>query len=222
MIGAFIYARLSSKRLPRKALLPLGANSVIETVINNTKNDNIYKTFLLTSDEVEDDDLALIGRQLGIEVFRDSLTNVALRTLNCIKKYNINTFFRINGDSPLINNDFYEKCLSTYRLGDFEILHNVNPRTFPYGYSIEIINSSVFVNNYNNFRESDFEHITQYFYRNKEKFKIKSIQNNLNYSDLQFTVDDESSYKKLSSLFLKHPNINRFDLIQKINSYIND
>jgi spore coat polysaccharide biosynthesis protein SpsF len=222
MTAAFIYARLSSKRLPKKALLTLGFNTLIETVIDNTKNDRLYKTILLTSDEKEDDDLEEIGQKKGIFVFRGSLNNVALRTLNCIKKFDVTDFLRINGDSPLIDNIFYEKCLSEFYSSGSDIFHNLEPRTYPYGYSVEIINSTIFNNSYKDFIDDDFEHITQFFYRNKDSFKISSIQNNLNFSDLQFTIDDELSYKKLASLFLKYPNINKYSLKEKIKIYNNE
>lgn len=222
MIGAFIYSRLSSKRLPRKALLPLGSNSLIETVIENTKNDKLYKTILLTSNEEDDDELEKIGIDAGIEVFRDSLENVALRTLNCINKYKVTSFLRVNGDSPLINNIFYRNCLLQYHMNDIEIYQNINPRTFPYGYSIEIINAETFKNSFKFFCGNDFEHITQYFYRNKNCFKIYSLENNTDFSNLQFTIDDYKSYNIIASLFLKYPNINSLGLEEKIKLFNNE
>ena len=52
---------------------------------------------------------------------------------------------------------------------DFEFINNIRERTFPYGISIEILNTKFYKYNSNNVDINFQEHVTQHLY-DKEKF----------------------------------------------------
>ena len=107
-----------------------------------------------------------------------------------------NYFVRISADSPLIDFNLIDKFIKITLKKKPDILTNTFKRSFPKGQSIEIIKSSIFLNNQKKFkRKADKEHVTQYFYRNFKKFKILNIKNKKNYSHLNMCVDTKFDLK---------------------------
>lgn len=221
MIALLVYVRLSSKRLPQKALLKIGGDVIINQVVARAKKIDADKIIVTTSSDPTDNQLAELLANTSVDVFRGDLNNVALRTIDCIKKYNIDFFIRVNGDSPLFPVDELNDSIEFIKSNkDIDLLTNICPRTFPYGYSIEIVNSKTFMHCYESFSDSEKEHITSYFYNNIEKFKVKTIMHKSNLtSKYVLTVDDEPTYNFMNRLFIDHPNIIDYGLEKIIAAY---
>ena len=81
--------------------------------------------------------------------------------------------------------------VSIFNKNNYEILTNVFPRSFPKGQSVEIINKKVFLKYETKFKSaSDKEHVTKYFYKNPNLFKIKNFKNHSDFSNLNMSVND--------------------------------
>ena len=98
-INVFITARTNSSRLPKKCLLSFGSSTVIEHVIDRSKNSG-FKTFLCTTIEKSDNILEDIAIKKGIKLYRGSVQNKMLRWLQCAKKFNLDFFHTIDADDP--------------------------------------------------------------------------------------------------------------------------
>ncbi|MFC1883627.1 hypothetical protein ACFL2O_02545, partial [Thermodesulfobacteriota bacterium] len=48
----------------------------------------------------------------------------------------------------------------------------------------------------------EFEHVTKYFYRNKEKFYIFNFQYEKNFSDIQLSVDTKQDMDAFNAIIL--------------------
>ena len=96
-------------------------------------------TILATSTDTADDPLAIYGSQLGIKVFRGSREDVMQRFSDVLSQYNCDAFFRVCGDSPLLQPFLFEEALKIYTLDNFDLVTNVFPRSFPSGMSVELI-----------------------------------------------------------------------------------
>jgi spore coat polysaccharide biosynthesis protein SpsF len=222
-IGTIIYTRLSSKRLPKKALIEINEISLIERVIIGAKKINSHYHIIATSAENEDNVFEDIAKKHDLEIIRGDLENVAKRTIDCINKYKLDYFIRINGDSPIIPIDLINMAIESLRFGNItDLITNIYPRTFPYGYSVEIINSFTFKNNFVYLTKEQCEHITQIFYENHLKFKIENIINTIPItSQIKLTVDDEETLLKIQKIFNKYPDIQIFTLKEILMAYKN-
>ena len=85
-------------------------------------------------------------QKYSVTLFRGNLNNVYQRYYDLINKYRLDHFIRISGDSPLIDYDIILKCYEIFSKNDYDVVTNKNPRSFPIGQTVEVINSNAFIN----------------------------------------------------------------------------
>ena len=204
-----VQARMSSRRLPGKVLMKIQGKTLIERVVERiSKSKHVTRIIVATSRHNTDMPLRELCLEKKIECYAGSLPNVAFRFYEILKKFNSKSFLRISADSPFIDPQLIDKCLFKFNNTNSDIVTNVFPRTFPKGQSVEIIKSSVFKKNLPNIKKKAYlEHVTKFFYKNKNNFKINAIINDKNYSKFNMSVDTTSDirrariiYKKMSHL----------------------
>ena len=59
----------------------------------------------------------------------------------------------------------------------FDLITNIFPRSFPKGYSVEIIKTNSLKKHIKFMNNEEKEHVTLYFYKNYKKFLIKNLKN---------------------------------------------
>ena len=200
IIKAFVQARMSSKRFPGKILAPFKGKPLIQNVLE--KITTVFSTedvIVLTSTEISDDPLAAFLFSKEKNVFRGSLTNVAKRFREALEVYPCDWFVRICADSPLLDPNLI-KTMMNLSLTDADIVTNVFPRSFPKGFSVEMVRVSVFMSlNLDKFDKEDEEHVTSFFYKNSNIFKIKNLDNiHGDKSHNNFCVDTIEDYHRLN------------------------
>ena len=200
---------MSSRRLPGKVLMKIEGKTLIERVVERvSRSKYVTKIIVATTKHNTDIPLRKLCLKKKIEFYAGSLPNVAYRFYGILKKFNSKSFLRINADSPFIDPRLIDKCLIKFNNSNSDIVTNVFPRTFPKGQSVEIIRSSVFKKNLLKIKKkSHLEHVTKFFYKNKNNFKINALINNKNYSKFNMCIDTVSDirrtriiYKKISHL----------------------
>lgn len=139
-LGIVILARLSSRRLPGKALKDLGGKPslayVLERCLRVVSREQLI---LATSDEAEDAALADFGESQGIAVYRGSLENVASRFYQAAESQNWDYACRINGDNIFLDPAVLALMLQKAASAEYLFLSNVHQRSFPKGMSVEIV-----------------------------------------------------------------------------------
>ena len=190
-MNAFIVlSRLDSHRLARKALRYFGDKMLIEWCVDELKNMKDIEVILATTNRNIDDELIDFAKMKKIEYFRGDALNVAKRVGDCIEYFGIKNFARVNADSPFLQGKLISKGFD--KINDYDFVTNLIPRTFPYGISIEIFKSSVFLKNIKLFNSFQKEHITSYFYDNLEKFNPFFIINSKgNHNEIRLTIDEK-------------------------------
>ena len=97
-VGAIIFSRMSSKRLPSKALIEINGRSLLGRVIDITKLiEGVDDIVVATSNEIEDEPIKKFVSNEEVELFRGDLNDVCVRALDVCKKYNFDKFVRICG-----------------------------------------------------------------------------------------------------------------------------
>jgi spore coat polysaccharide biosynthesis protein SpsF len=201
-IKVFIQARMTSSRFPGKVLAPVNGKPMISRVIScvarSFDRDSIV---LATSDEISDDPLAGYVESLGTHVFRGPLENVFERFRLCLKANPCDWFFRISGDSPLLNRRILE-LMTPYTDNTPDLITNVQKRTFPHGHSVELLNSKKFSQlDVNRLTADDREHVTRFYYSHANEFRILNLENlDANYAKLNFVVDTMDDLRRVEEM----------------------
>lgn len=220
---AVIQARLSSKRLPGKVLMMLGAKNILEHTINRIERSKKTSSVVVaTSNRTTDDPIAQNAREIGTEVYRGDLNDVGKRLLGATQTSGSESFVRVSADSPFIDWRIIDQAISIYEVSNADLVTNIFPRTFPMGQSVEIINTQSLEKICKLERSTEqMEHVTPYFYENYRNFNIVSFTSGHNQSDsihcidnsIDFEIasgvireiqDHDLSWQKLETLFLKH------------------
>jgi spore coat polysaccharide biosynthesis protein SpsF len=188
---AIIQARMGSQRLPGKVLHTVLGKAMLSYLIERVRRCDLLDSFIVaTTREPTDDALAAFCANMGISCYRGSNLDVARRFFDIVNIYSPDVFVRINGDSPLLDQRLIDRGLGYFHNGDYGIVTNVFPRSFPRGQSVEILRSDIFTKTYPKMvRVEDLEHVTTYFYDHSRDYAILNFSCAEDISDCQLSVD---------------------------------
>jgi spore coat polysaccharide biosynthesis protein SpsF (cytidylyltransferase family) len=212
-IGLIVFARMSSKRFPGKVMHKIFKNqSIIDIILDNLKKAKLLSnTVIATTKNKSDKKIVEYCKSKNIKCFKGNNQNVFLRTADCIKKYKFNYFVRICADRPLFDIRLMKNMIKLILLKNYDIVTNVNPRTYPKGLTCEVAKTNIF-KSVNKIRLSsiDKEHIFNYFYK-KKTFKIYNISGNFNkkFLNQNFCIDNKSDMKKIINILIKFSKIKK-------------
>ena len=166
-IGAIVFSRMSSNRLPGKAMMDISGKTLLQRVIERTKKIKLIDHFCIaTSKNQEDDIISAYAESMGLDVYRGSLDDVAKRAFEASKKYSYDSFLRVCADRPFLDSKLYDNMINIHKNNNFDITTNLFPRTVPPGLSGEIINVNSLETILRLTSDSiDREHVTRYFYQ---------------------------------------------------------
>jgi spore coat polysaccharide biosynthesis protein SpsF len=197
-----VQARLSSSRLPGKMLKLINGKPILKYVIERLQLcENAGGLIVATSSDESDDAINNLCKRIGVKCFRGELNDVASRFSSLIVEEDINSFVRINGDSPMIDNEIVDHAIYLFNKGEYDIVTNVFPRSFPKGQSVEVIKTDVF-----NpvvlelMTEEDKEHVTTYFYRNSDDYNILNFSMKPELNHIQLSVDTEEDFTEADKI----------------------
>jgi spore coat polysaccharide biosynthesis protein SpsF len=203
-IGILVFSRYSSRRLPGKVLKPINDKPMLSYLLDRLmlKYDK-NQIVLATSDEISDDKISEFANEYGVNCFRGSLPNVALRFMEAAKSMKFDYAVRITGDSVFIDTEIIEKLISKIE-GGYDLISNRKYKTYPIGQTIEVIKIDTFEKMYPKFSTPEhFEHVTEYFYNNEEEEGL-NIYHHKNedgiFSEISLAIDTHEDFVKASSV----------------------
>jgi spore coat polysaccharide biosynthesis protein SpsF len=173
-VGAIIQARMSSARLPGKVLRDIAGKPALQYVVESMRQcKELAAIVVATSDDASDDAIADFCEKRNVLCHRGPLNDVVERMAQALEEHSLDCFFRVCGDSPLLDHRLLAEALNIYRKDEYDLVTNVLPRTYPTGESVELLRSASFhkVRSDEMDRE-DREHVTRYFYRLAKRFRI--------------------------------------------------
>jgi spore coat polysaccharide biosynthesis protein SpsF len=163
--------------------------------------DLIDQVFIATSTNSEDDAIARYCKKEGWPVFRGPLSNVAERFRTLIEDNKLENFVRICGDSPLHDPSVIRRGIEIFCSTGCDLATNVNPRTFPKGVSVEVVDAKVFLAASRKISELRHrEHPTTYFYDNPNDFRLVNFESGQSMAEISFAVDTEMDYLLITSM----------------------
>jgi len=198
-IHAVVQARMSSKRLAGKVLCEAEGRPLLDYLIERLQKCTLLDGLeVATSDQKSDDPIVRYCERNRIDYMRGALENVASRFLSAIQKSQLDAFVRINADSPLLDPKIVDIAVSIFRNGDYDLVTNVQKRTFPKGQSVEVVKAATFRESFPAMKNSDeLEHPTKCFYRRTEQFKIFNFTSGPHdYSNVNLCVDTTEDFER--------------------------
>ena len=164
-IGILIFARIGSRRFPGKVLKNIIFNkNLLEIVFLRLKKNFNLKIIICTSVTKKDEKIIKFCKKKKIKYFRGSLKNVFERTVDCILKYKLDAFVRINADRPFVDFKEIGKMIKIFKKKKFDIVTNQLTKNCPKGLTSEIANSKIFLNApKEKLKKKDKEHIFNFF-----------------------------------------------------------
>lgn len=161
MVGIIIQARLGSKRLPRKVLLPLAGKTVIEWIVDRCLETGFLT--ILAVPEGEGQEFKDVLKERCCPIFEGHPTDVLDRYYEAAKAFQFDPIVRITGDCPLVDSTMIKAMVKEFKSGYLSNCHPI--RTVPKGLDIEIFDFEILERAWQAAVGSDYrEHVTKYFY----------------------------------------------------------
>lgn len=201
-VVAVVQARMGSTRLPNKVMKRIGGVPMIELLLSRlSKSKEISEIIVATSDDPHNQPLVDHISSLGYRCFQGNENDVLDRYYHATKTAHADVVVRITGDCPLVDPELVDEIIRRFRAADVDYVSNVAPPTFPDGLDTEVFS---FVALERAAHEADKvfdrEHVTPYL-RESGKFRQASVQNDVDYSDLRWTVDEQVDFDVVSEVF---------------------
>ena len=206
-VYAIIQARMSSQRFPGKVLYNVNGKPLLGFMIERVKLSKFLKNkniIIGTSVAIADVNIENFSQNIKVISYRGDLDNVAKRFKDIIEENNIDSFVRLSGDSPLIDPKIIDRAIEIFVEGDYDLVTNVFPRSFPKGQSVEVIRSSAFLRAYSQMKSADYcEHITKHFYGNNSGYKIHNFESGVKNAVVQLSVDTKEDMELFEKMVAK-------------------
>jgi len=203
MILAILQARVSSTRLPGKVLKPILGMPMIFRQIERLKHaKKIDKLIVATSTDSSDDQLAIACQEFGIECYRGNLNDVLDRFYGAAEQDKPEHVVRLTGDCPLADPEIIDRVIEHHLQGKYDYTSNTIEPTYPDGLDAEIMTYSCLQHMRDKAKkQSEREHVTLFIYNNKKKFNIGSVKNNIDLSQLRWTVDEPEDFMLVEAIY---------------------
>ena len=204
-IVAIIQARTGSTRLPNKVFRLLNEKPMIWHICDRLKHSKFIKKIVIaTTDNIVDDKLKTWADENNITCVRGSENNVLSRYFKAATEIHADIIVRITADDPFKDSAIIDKVINLLISEELDFACNNFPPSFPEGLDAEVFTYNALKQAYENSIDVfEKEHVTQYFYRNPNLFKIKNFSYKEDFSSLRLTVDTENDFILAEEIYNK-------------------
>lgn len=192
-IAALIQARMGSTRLPGKVLMGLNGKPVLWHVVDRLRRSVLLNQIIIaTTTDPKDDAIQAFCQLEGVDFFRGSEDDVLDRYYRAATHFKADQIVRITSDCPLIDPVIVDSVIRKHLDSKADYSSNTLKRTFPRGLDVEVFSFLALARASREAKEiSDREHVTPYFYKHPELFRLISVEaaDFLRRPDIRICVD---------------------------------
>jgi spore coat polysaccharide biosynthesis protein SpsF len=199
-VGVFLQARLNSRRLPGKALLPLAGAPVLQHALRALRRVEADVHALLTEPGSRTA-LEPLATAEGFAVFVGPEEDVLERFCLAARHFGVGRLARATGDNPLVSARQTWALLELHRAGRWDLCHFLGP---PLGTGVEVVETDALeAANRASSDPYEHEHITTYLYRHPRRFRIAEPACPKAWScpEARVTLDTLEDYELLQRVF---------------------
>ena len=219
-VAAIIQARMGSTRLPGKILKTVNGKTLLEYQIERVKQaKSIDQIIIATTIENSEQPIVELCEKIGIDYYRGSEQDVLSRYYEATQKYNVDVIIRLTSDCPIIDPGVIDKVVNQYlrNQSSVDYVANTLERTYPRGLDTEVFSFKALTKAYQEaFLSRDREHVTAYFYKNPDLFKLQGVKNEQDYSRYRWTVDTEEDFELIRLIICELYNPDKLFLLEDV------
>jgi spore coat polysaccharide biosynthesis protein SpsF len=198
-----IQARMGSRRLPGKVMMPIEGQPLITHVYQRARQaTSCAMTIVATGPRNANSAMVSFLESSRIPVFCGSENDVLDRYIGAARDYDATTVVRITGDCPMIDPDIIDETVSGFRSGDYDYFSNVHPPHYPDGLDVEVMTVEALERAHREAQlESEREHVTPYIWKRPQLFKLGNSTPARDLSDHRWIVDDARDLEFVRAVF---------------------
>lgn len=198
-----LQSRFNSSRLPGKAVFPIQGIPLVILAAKRAGNTGRH-VVIATSDQVADDEIALLAKENGIDCVRGSLNDTLSRFAKVVDKFPDETLvYRLTADNVIPDGKLLDEMELQYLKSGSEYMacENIGSNA-PYGFSAELMRVK-HLKEAQKYATSDYdrEHVTPYVKRhNSISFFRPSVGFGLR--NFRCTIDTFDDYLSVKNIFV--------------------
>ena len=188
---------MTSTRLPGKVMKEVLGRPLLSYLIERVRCCiGIKDVILATTLNKQDDPIAKLGDNIGVNVFRGSENNVLERFYKAAATFNARHIMRVTADCPLVDPDILYVLIEYYFDETFDYVSNCAYPTLPDGLDAEMFTFEALAHAYKHaLLPSELEHVTPYIRNHPEILKIGNWTYHEDLSRLRWTVDEPEDFE---------------------------
>lgn len=201
---AILQARMSSRRLPGKVLMPILGRPMIGRQLDRLRRSRrIDKLVVATSTDAGDDVVADFAKSEGCAFYRGSLDDVLGRFAGAMEAGGpADHVVRLTGDCPLADWQIIDAAIELKLETNADIAGNAVFRTFPDGLDVEVLSASALRAAAAEATDPfEREHVTQFIYRRPTRFRIAHLAQPDDLNELRWTVDTPDDFTFATTVY---------------------
>ena len=198
-----VLARMGSARFPGKSMSLIQGKSLIELITERVRQCVVCEVplILATTSNSEDDQLEDHARNIGIETFRGSASDVLSRAISASSQLGGTHLLRLNGDCPLVEPELIDEALMELIENNPKVVTSKRENHLPYGISVEITRLDILENLRHCASELEKEHIFNAVYNTVDRSELSVVGSKFPHRpDLKLTVDFPSDHSKIEAM----------------------
>jgi len=174
--GIVVFSRMSSARLPGKALADFGGMPLLAWALRRARS-LAYPVFLATSDDPSDAPLVELAAAEGIASYRGALADVLGRALGAAEAFDLDPIVRLCGDRPYFDLDDMARAVEiALAEPSLDLISTWLPGVTAVGLTTEVIARAALTRAATLAREpAEREHLTSWLYQPAAQARIRHL-----------------------------------------------
>ncbi len=164
----------------------------------------VDQVVVATTSRSRDDALAALFSDLAdTEVFRGSEKDVLLRYVEAAEAAQADVVVRLTADCPLLCPSVSTQVVNAFLTGQgsWDYVSNTLRRTYPRGLDTEVFSyESLLQASREATLRSDREHVTSFFWRQPDRFRLRNVEDDRDNSHWRLTVDTCEDFELVSRI----------------------
>lgn len=201
-----LQARMTSKRLPGKVLRSLAGRPMLSHQLRRLRQmQHAGELVVATTSLPTDDPVVALCRTESVRFFRGDEQDVLSRYVGAARETHADVIVRVTADCPLLDPGVCDRVVGALLAAPEQVDYaaNVLDRTWPQGLDTEVFFRDV-LDRMDRMGTSQMsrEHVTWFARRERpELFRLASIRDTEDHSDLRWTVDTEEDFGVVESIY---------------------
>lgn len=185
---------MGSTRLPGKIFKEINGMPSLKYQIDRVSKSNLIDKIIVATTVLDKDDMVVkFCNDNNIEYFRGSEDDVLDRYYQCAKEYGVDIIVRLTADCPLLDPKMIDKAIELFKSEKADYAANTAPpetSKYPGGSDVEVFSIEALERAHTECKDMhDREHVTFYFWKYDNRFRVVQLGSDRDYSKYRFTVD---------------------------------